>query len=349
MKQKNRNETWVELLRALACALIALGTCCQVMISGEVFESTTTYKWFDKIIVTCGFQLLFLCSGYLYQKERPVGGEYDHYRLVWKKLVTLGIPFLVFVGVYWLVNVAFSGDVSGQTHQLVQNLFVKPKVPYWYLYGLLLVFVISPAAQNWVMAAAWGVAALGVRVVPLIWTDVDIPEIFDVVINNWVWFVFGMILAFTQSPKILRMQKGITEIGLVLLMLFFVGSITIFVRDVKKEAVQALFGLFGTSAAVVLSIKTNFAEKTKKIVQEISVYTVPVLLMHPIFAVVAREILQMLGVTAKILYIVVSVVLSIGVPVLLGLLFKKLKWAEFILYPGKFININTTKEGTKNG
>ena len=68
-----------------------------------------------------------------------------------------------------------------------------------------------------------------------------------------------------------------------------------------------------------------------------SKYTMPVFLMHTICAAPTRSILFKIGITSAWIHIPIGLAVSFGGPILVAIVLKKMKYAEFILYPGKFV------------
>lgn len=345
---KRSRETWVDAAKVLACLFVALGHLFQSMVKANIIDRTTTYIWFNQTIYYFHVPLFFLCSGYLYQQGKPVKTTDDWKKNVLKKLVVLGVPFVVFTCANWLLKTVFAGDVNSQAGNLLQELFVKPAAPYWYLYTLFFVFLVTPTMNNKVSMIVLAAMALGAKMVTLVWKGVDIYALMTLM-EYWVWFVLGMILAFVKAPKTLRKQIGVQRLGIAILVIFLVGSIAVTMRGVSSNVVRFIFGVMGCSSIVVLMITANFTDRFRKIVRWMSDYTMPVFLMHTIFAAGLRSVLLKIGITNAFIHIVLGLVISFGGPVLAGFILKKLKWAEFILYPGKFIKFGSKDEEMNHG
>ena len=156
--------------------------------------------------------------------------------------------------------------------------------------------------------------------------------------------MFGMILAFMKTPEALRKQKGVRLLGLAIAILFFAGSVALSAQDVSSAILSFIFGIFGCSAVFVLSVAMKISDKAKRIIHWTSDYTMPVYLMHTIFAAGFRSVLLKIGINNAVIHLMAGLIISFAGPILTAYIMKKLKWAEFVLYPGKFI-----KFGTKNG
>lgn len=339
-----QRETWVDAIKVLACILVVLGQLFQSMVKANILDSTATYTWFYRTIQYFHMPLLFLCCGYLYQQGKPVKTTDDWLANITKKLVTIGVPFLVFAGGNWLLKFAFSEET--QIDSLLLDLVIQPVTPYWVLYTLILIFLVTPTMYNKISAIALAGVALGAKAVSVTMGNVGIYAV-DTLLGNWLWFVLGMVLAFVKAPKVLRKQKGIRRLGLVLLVAFFVGSIAVVMRSVSHSILSFMFGVFGCSAILVLAVTMKYTDQSRGVILWLSDYSLPVLLMNGIFARILRNVLLNAGITNAILHIAAGIVVSFGCPILVGFVMKKLKWPEFILYPDQFVKFRSSREKTK--
>ena len=78
-----------------------------------------------------------------------------------KKMLALGIPYLTFTTVTWMLKHVFSGAVNNELQTgLVETIFLKPTAPYWYLYALFFIFLITPTFSNTKMAVCYLIGAI---------------------------------------------------------------------------------------------------------------------------------------------------------------------------------------------
>ena len=87
---------------------------------------------------------------------------------MWKKLIALGIPYFVFSLATWLLKTLFSSSVNSQIGGLSDTLFVHPASPYWYLYALFFLFVITPTFANKTMSVIGLACALILKLLGII-------------------------------------------------------------------------------------------------------------------------------------------------------------------------------------
>ena len=77
------------------------------------------------------------------------------YRNVAKKVLVLGVPYATFTTATWVLKKVFSSSVNDQIGGLGETLFFHPTAPYWYLYALFFIFLVTPTFNS-VKAAAVG-------------------------------------------------------------------------------------------------------------------------------------------------------------------------------------------------
>ena len=103
---------WIDTVKIYACILVVLGHFFQSMVSSEILPPTSAYGWFNQTIYYFHVPLFFICSGFLYQKTSSVRTFAQWHHSFFKKLISLGIPYIVFSSVTWLLKVAFADSVN---------------------------------------------------------------------------------------------------------------------------------------------------------------------------------------------------------------------------------------------
>lgn len=107
-----------------------------------------------------------------------------------KKALALGVPYLTFSTATWLLKTIFADSVNKQADGLFSTLVVNPSAPYWYLYALFFVFLVTPTFSSVKAAAVKLVVALVAK--GLILTGGDGVYAVSTVLSNEIWFVLGM-------------------------------------------------------------------------------------------------------------------------------------------------------------
>lgn len=336
MVKVKQREIWVDNVKVVACILVVLGHFFQSMTKANVLPANDLYKWFDQTIYYFHVPLFFICSGYLYQKYSDVKTIYSWTKNVLKKLLVLGIPYLTFSLATWLLKTLFSSAVNDEVSGLGDTLLFHPASPYWYLYALFLLFVITPTFQNRRMAIVGLIVALTCKAVVLIWYPQEIQAILYILTHE-IWFVIGMCLSVFDFKKCLTHNS----LGMSILtgFLFLLLSIWVYAQEIGCGLVSFLLGLLACFSVVTLIEKLYESNRQSKIFGYLAKYTMPIFLMHTLFAAPLRTILFKLGVQNIVAHVVLGISVSFIGPIVAAQIMKKMKWPEFLLYPEKFVKI----------
>lgn len=323
-------EKWVDGVKVIACILVVLGHFFQSMTKANILPENDLYEWFNTTIYYFHVPLFFICSGYLYQKYSKVNSVGSWYRNVAKKVLVLGVPYATFTTATWVLKKVFSSSVNDQIGGLGETLFFHPTAPYWYLYALFFIFLVTPTFNSVKAAAVGLVVALAAK--GLILTGGGGYSIYAVstVLSNEIWFVLGMsICAFNVQLKGRKVQ------GMICGVLFIILSIMVYTAEISSSAASFIMGLLACVAVIMMV--AGFEEKLGRGMEFIAKYTMPIFLMHTLFAAPMRSVLLKLGITNAVAHIVLGVGISFAGPIIAAWIIKKTKWLEFFLYPNKII------------
>ena len=141
-------EKWIDDVKVIACILVVIGHFFQSMTKANILPENDLYKWFNTTIYYFHVPLFFICSGYLYQKYSKVNSLGSWRKNVAKKVLALGVPYATFTTATWVLKKVFSSSVNDQIGGLGDTLFLHPTAPYWYLYALFFIFLVTPTFKS---------------------------------------------------------------------------------------------------------------------------------------------------------------------------------------------------------
>ena len=321
-------EKWVDDVKVIACILVVLGHFFQSMTKANILPENDLYKWFNTTIYYFHVPLFFICSGYLYQKYSKVNSVSSWCKNVAKKALALGVPYLTFSTATWLLKTVFADSVNKQADGLFSTLVVNPSAPYWYLYALFFIFLVTPTFSDVKVAAIGLIVALAAKTIVL--TGGYSIYAVSTVLSNEIWFVLGMsICVFNIQLKGKRVQE--TIFGL----LFVILSIAVYTAKISGGVISFTMGLL--ACAAVILIVADFEEKLGRGMDFLAKYTMPIFLMHTLFAAPLRSVLLKVGVTNAVAHVVLGLGISFAGPIIAAWIMKKTRWLEFFLYPNKFV------------
>lgn len=88
-------------------------------------------------------------------------------RNVAKKVLALGIPYVTFSTATWVLKKAFSSSVNNQIGGLGDTLLFHPASPYWYLYALFFIFLLTPTFKSVKMVIGGLIVAIALKTIAL--------------------------------------------------------------------------------------------------------------------------------------------------------------------------------------
>ena len=116
----------------------------------------------------------------------------------------------------------------------------------------------------------------------------------------------------------------------------FLGlSVAVCMTNIQNSAVPFVLGLMACVAVILLV--TDFEEKSGKAMGFLAKYTMPIFLLHTLFAAPMRSVLLKMGVTNAAIHVALGLGVSFAGPIVAAWIMKKTKWLEFFLYPNKLM------------
>lgn len=325
-------EKWVDDVKVIACILVVLGHFFQSMTKANILPENDLYGWFNTTIYYFHVPLFFICSGYLYQMYSKVNSVGSWCKNVAKKALALGVPYATFTTATWVLKKVFSSSVNDQIGGLGNTLLLHPTAPYWYLYALFFIFLVTPTFSSVKSAAVGLIVALAAKVLILTGGGYSVYAV-STVLSNEIWFVIGMsICSFNVQLKGRKIQ------GTIFGLLFVILSIVVYTAKISGSAISFAIGLLACVAVIMMV--AGFEEKFGRGMKLLAKYTMPIFLMHTLFAAPLRSILMKIGIENAVIHVVLGLVISFAGPIIAAWIMKKTKWLEFFLYPNKFVKVN---------
>lgn len=330
-------ELWIDSIKVFACILVAVGHFFQSMTNSHIISASALTVWFNNTIYYFHVPLFFVCSGYLYQKYSHVASVSSWKNNLVRKSITLGIPYFAFSIVTWLLKAVFSGSVNIENVGLVETLLFAPASPYWYLYILFFVFLVTPTFESRKMGMIVFAASVLLKLISVVVGELPIYALSKLMANE-VWFVGGMLLAQAKPQKNVLARWGL-PVGCVLAAAFVVLSIWVYQITAAMPVIAFLMGILGCVATVLIMSSVFSQERRYPVWEFMARYTMPVFLMHTIFAAGLRGVLLKLGVANGAVHIVVGLVISFVGPIVAAEIMGKVKFLDVFLNPGKYIKL----------
>ena len=336
---QRQRDNFIDIIKIYACILVVLGHFVQSILKAGIVGDVPFLLWFVETIYYFHVPLFFICSGYLYNKYSVVKTFSQWKNNSVKKLIALGIPYLVFSTVTWGLKNFFASAVNDQTQGYFESIFLNPISPYWYLYALILIFVITPTFFSKKSAIVISLIAVVLKVMTVLSINTGVYAV-DIVMQNLFWFVLGMHLHIFDMIEKAKIKTNLT-FATMLAFVFIAGSVISYLYEMGFAFIGFLLGLTACISTIIFAVISGDTAVVGVINKTLSKYTMPVFLMHTIFAAGLRSVLLKLSITNGTVHIVLGLIISFLGPVIATVIIERIKYLDFILYPNKYIKIKS--------
>lgn len=309
----NKREVWVDNIKVFACILVVLGHFFQSMVQSDILPKTDLYLWFNQTIYYFHVPLFFICSGFLYQNYGNVHTVKDWGQNILHKLWRLGVPYVVFSSITWTLKTIFSESVNNKAGGLWETLFLHPLSPYWYLYALFLLFLVTPIFRNRKMAVIGLIIAVVLEII-YIYSDGFGINVISYILSNEIWFVIGMCLGVFRFHQLERSKVWLFA-GMALATLFIVLSVITYRADKAFPGQGILLGFLACMATILLICYAFKDNVQKPLMGGFAKYTMSIFLMHTLFAAPLRIVLLRYNIDNSYIHVILGIFISFAGPI----------------------------------
>lgn len=328
---ENKRVIWIDNVKVIAMILVVLCHFSQSMAESALISKSSALVFVNEFCYLFHIQLFFICSGWLFQKYTSYTLLGDYAKNISKKLIALGVPYLFFVLLSHLFKTLFSSYVNNQSGNLLKELFVSPMPPYWFLYVLFLIFLITPAVKTKTQSCVLlGVSVAACVAINILNGRFDIIYAVEHTLTYWIWFAFGAFIAKVEPKKLSN------PYSIILFAAAFAAEIFNFkYLNGDNFLVNLAISFLACGGILGFMSWVYRANKQTPIMKFFAKYTMPIFLMHTIFAAGIRSVLFKLGITNSAIHIVLGLIITFIGPIIATVLMEKLH-LDFLLYPLKY-------------
>ena len=337
---QTKREIWIDNGKSIACILVVLGHFFQSMTKAGLLPQSALLEWFDETLYTFHVPIFFFCSGYLYQRTARVDSPAAWRRNLAKKALALGVPYLTFSCLTWLLKTLFADAVNDAAGGLADTLLVHPASPYWYLYALFLLFCLIPTFQTRRTAVLCTAGALALKTLGLCFSF-GLPAL-TYLCEHAVWFVLGMLLARLRAPGFAPPARyGL--ISVLTAAVFLLLSVVRYRTGADSPLWAPLLCLLGITMVLLPMAGYYHTHPQNRFFEVLARYTLPIYLMHTLCAAPLRILLNRLGIRQAVLHLALGLFFSFAGPIFAAWIAEKLRWPLFFLYPNRVLSHRSTQ------
>ena len=121
--------------------------------------------------------------------------------------------------------------------------------------------------------------------------------------------------------------------------IFLILTVLIYLAKITNGIVGFLIGVMACMFVIGLVTNWDRNRQQNKLFKFLSRYTMPIFLMHTLFAAPLRSVLLKVDISNSMIHVISGIMISFAGPIVATEIMKKTKILEFFLYPGKFIKI----------
>lgn len=320
----SRNKA-ADVLKGYACLLVVFG---HVIIGirtsgGEIplFMDTV-----EKFIWTFHIDLFMSLSGFVYSLTGGWRRHGTRLSFIGNKLLSLGLPYLIFSALYIAVNSLVPGVNNPSSLSDILILWSTPVAQYWFLYALFWLFVLWCVIPDKIPNAA-KTAALYTIFIILRYFGISMG-VFDSSMNCVLAFGLGTCLPSISVKKIpifLRVSVLPLHVA-VTVILIKVGAVGyIFVDDIVT-----VLGIFASVCFIDIISNLSPVQRTLDFICK---YSFQIYLLHTFFTAAARIALYRFGITSYILNVAVGLAVGLIFPVIIGKAASRTPYLNWLFFP----------------
>ena len=339
MEGKTRIE-WVDYTKAFACFLVVLAHLLQSLWKSNIdyhMEITTFINWFIYLF----HMPLFMCmSGFLYCKTKKEFSWKYYKKFEGKKIINLLVPYFTFYLLFVGINMLFANEVNNaRGTEDILNIFNNPMPPYWFLYALLSIFIVTPLLEK--ICKNQKKIIFGMMVIAKILSIyMDIPIYIISSIFRWgIYFYIGTFIGESQ-----KLEK--CQLPIIYCFGYIIGALLIYNTELKDNSyVDIVFAILG----ILISVDLFKRFEKHRILDTFKKYTFQIYLIHTICAAGIRIVLLKLGIKNYWIHLSMGLIFSIYVPVGISIISNKIQYTNFFFYPIKTIKELKERKIKSNG
>ena len=317
----------VDKLKGYACFLVLFGHVIMGIRLGGV-NVPECFPILEKFIWSFHVALFLFLSGVVYKITGEWRGKKSKGNFILYKLISLGIPYVVFSSVYILINSFVGGANTNSSAMDILFIWREPVAQYWFLYALFFIFciwtVFSGLLKNWQITLIMFLVAY---LVPAFGGSFGC---FDVVFYTAWAFGLGTVVDIT------KLYKGSAVFKVAGTLIHIVaGVLLVVLNKIESPFFKELMIIIGIYASILFISLIGDIKLVSKFLDFINKYSFQIYLLHTIFTSGIRIVLIKLNITSWAFHVVAGCVAGIAFSVLASVIAKKIKFINFFFFPTK--------------
>jgi fucose 4-O-acetylase-like acetyltransferase len=283
----------------------------------------------------CGlFQIpaFMFASGYLFSKK-PIG---NYFKFEGRKLLNLGVPYIVFSAVYYFVNVSFSSSVNfTYTPKDLIGIYMTPLAQYWYIFATILIFLFLPVLE---LVISNEFILLAFLVTWKLINSYYISETnYDYFFSQYAYiFYLGVLYGRHHDAISLKDEKARTVIPIFVLCIGTFASKYFFDWSITITVIEMFIPLL-TTYLLVYFFET-FADKIEnKFLSLVAKYSFQIYLLHTMVTAAMRIVMVKGGITNQWIQFVIGWSVGLSVTMFVAWFCERTEILNIFFFPERTV------------
>lgn len=321
---------WIDAGKGVAILLVVLGHVLLGLVrSGQYIGYNSTLRFFIELIYAFHMPFFFALSGYFF---KPIENIAMWLLLVKNKLIDLGIPYLFFSVILFILQKIGGGEVKNQTtYSQLLNIYKAPIGYLWFLYTLFFIYVLIGLLSIVIKDERVIILVLIIGYIIAAFCNFHIYFIQ----STLVWapmFYFGKLLKGRRC-KITYFSWITLIIYLIHVPIFRVMYPTVDYVSQYNPQIWGVFSFIGIYLGFVfVPLLPSYLSNR---LARLGLVTLVIYLVHAPAASIIRIILIKIGMTNLIVQIILGIILSLVVSLVSVYFTDKIRVLNFLFYPRK--------------
>lgn len=326
-----KRELWIDYMKAVAC----LSVLTFHVIYGLQNANMECGPVLSTVKEICGiFQIpaFMFASGYLFGK-RKMG---NYFKFEGRKLLNLGVPYIVFTVVYYVINVTFSSSVNF-TYEIQDliDIYKTPLAQYWYIFATILIFLFLPILEQIIQneLVLFGFL-LTWKLVNAYWLSVTN---YDYFFSQYAcYFYLGVLYA--RHHEVFSLKKE-TPRSLVSVLMIFI-AVYVSRRYYNWGIIYTVVEFFLEFISIYLlaAFFECYAERMKNgFLNIVGKYSFQIYLMHTMVTAAVRIVLSKAGIVSQWPQFFIGWILGLGVTVGVSWICEKTILLNIVFFPERTV------------
>lgn len=326
-------EQWLDNAKGFACFLVVYCHVVRGILNAKIVNSNIILDYLDYAIYLFHMPLFFMVSGYFYKKSGKIENIKEYFKFIGKKIINLGIPYIIFSVIFVILNSISSGTNSNYSLFDILNLYKTPIGHFWFLYDLIIIFILMPIFES--------IIKNDKILLVLLLIGKGLFTIYDISIlglttffNNGIYFYIGYFLIKNINELTSEKSKKILNVVL------FIGLSFLMFLLAKKNILNDFILIIGILLAVLGSyIALSIIKKyDSKLLAILGKYSFQIYLMHTIFSAFIRIVLMKIKIDNFVVHLICGVSIGILMPIIISVISNKIVYTDLFIFPQKTYN-----------